>query len=239
MLRSALLAGSILVVCVLGAGAASAGPPTTTTVTAKCVGSAKLVRVGGVYTCLKVGQTCSAKHQGDYGRAGFLCRSGRLRAKPVVVKPAPPVVGGTRADPIPFGKPGDLPTGWTLTVTAVSPDAASAILAADPTNKPPLDGYQYVLVSISATYNGAGSSHLTPASTLQAIGPSGFAHSTANSYCGTLPSPSLDALNPLVFKGGTIAGYATCWMVAKTDVAALEMYWQPLLGGAQVWFALH
>jgi hypothetical protein len=238
MLRSALLAGSVVVLCVLGAGNASAKPPATT-VSAKCAGGAKLGRVGGVYTCLKVGQPCSAKHQGDYGRVGFLCRGGRLHAKVVVVKPAPPAVGSTRADPIPFGKPGVLPTGWTLTVTALNPDATSAILAADPANKPPLDGYQYVLVSVSASFDGAGSSHLSPASTLHAIGPSGFAHSTANSYCGTLPSPSLDALNPLVFKGGTIAGYATCWMVAKADVAGLEMYWQPLLGGTQVWFALH
>jgi hypothetical protein len=239
MLRSALLAGSIVVLCGLGVATASAKPPATV-VTARCVGGAKLGRVGGVYTCLKVGQPCSARHQGDYGRLGFLCRGGRLHAKVVVVKAAPPAsVGSTRADPIPLGKPGDLPTGWSLTVTAVNPDATSAMLAADPANKPPLDGFQYVLVSVSATYNGAGSSHLTPASTLHAIGPSGFAHSTANSYCGTLPSPSLDALNPLVFKGGTIAGYATCWMVAKADVAALEMYWQPLLGGTQVWFALH
>jgi hypothetical protein len=207
-------------------------------VSARCGGGAKLGRVAGLYTCLKVGQPCVPKHEGDYGRAGLICRGGRLRTKPVVVKAAPAVLG-TRVDPIPLGEPGGLPTGWTLTVTAVNPDATTAVLAADPTNKPPLDGFQYVLVSVSATYEGAGSSHLTPSSTMHAIGPSGFVHSTANSYCGTLPSPSLDALNPLVIKGGTITGYATCWMVAKADVAGLEMYWQPLLGSTQVWFALH
>jgi hypothetical protein len=238
MPRAALLVGSIVLLCVLGAGVASGRPPAARTVTAKCAAGSKLSRVGGVYTCLKPGQPCTVKHQGDYGRAGFLCRGGRLRAKPVVVKP-PPLPGSTRADAIPLGKPGSLGDGWTLTVTAVNPDAESAILAADPTNKSPLDGFQYVLVSVSATYNGAGSSHLTPATSLHSIGPSGYVHTTSNSYCGTLPAPSLDALNPLVFKGGTIAGYAVCWMVPKGDVPLLEMYWQPLLGGTQVWFALH
>ena len=74
---------------------------------------------------------------------------------------------------------------------------------------------------------------------LRKIGPSGFAHSSSNSFCGTLPSPNLDLTNPLVFGGGTITGYAACWMVSKADVPSLEMYFQPLLGGAQVWFALH
>ena len=95
-----------------------------------------------------------------------------------------------------------------------------------------------MLVSVSATYTGAGSSHLTPATSFHAIGESGFAHSMSNSFCGTLPSPNLDLSNPLVFKGGTITGYAACWMVSKGDVASLEMYYQPLLGHEQVWFAL-
>ncbi len=240
MLRTAVLAGSILVLSVLATGPASSARPLAAAATsARCAAGSKQALVGGAFTCLRIGQACSLKHQDDYGRSGFLCRSGRLRAKTTAIVKPPPAAGSTRADPIALGKPGSLGNGWMLTVTAVNADAASAILAADPTNKPPLDNFQYVLVSVSATYAGTGSSHLTPSTSFHAIGASGFAHSTANSYCGTLPSPSLDATNPLVFKGGTISGYAACWMVSKADVASLEMYWQPLVGGAQVWFALH
>jgi hypothetical protein len=241
MLRTLALAGSILVLSSAAAGAASSARPfLATTATARCTAGAKPALVGGTFTCLKAGMTCSLSHQDDYGRSGFLCRSGRLRAKPAPSpKLAPTGAGSSRADPVVLGKPGSLGNGWSVTVTAVNPDATSAILAADPTNKPPLDGFQYVLVSVSATYNGAGSSHLTPATSFHAMGASGYPHSTSNSYCGTLPAPSLDAANPLVFKGGTISGYAACWMVSKGDISSLELYYQPLFGTTQVWFALH
>ena len=112
------------------------------------------------------------------------------------------------------------------------------ILAADPSNRAPLNGFQYVLVAVSATYDGPGSSHLTPATSLHAIGILNVAHSSANSFCGKLPSPDLDLDNPLVFKGGKISGYAACWMVLAGDAATLELYHQPLLSNHQVWFAL-
>jgi hypothetical protein len=239
VLRTAVIAGLTLAVAWLSAGAIGARPLGSTVVTARCTAGAKLGVVGGTFTCLKVGQTCALKHQADYERSGFLCRGGRLRAKAtVVVRPPATGPGSSRANPVPLGKPGMLGNGWALTVTGVNADAAGAVLAADPGNKPPLDGFQYVLVSVSATYSGTGSSHLTPSTSLRAIGASGFAHSSSNSFCGTLPSPNLDLTNPLVFGGGTIAGYAACWMVSKGDVPSLEMYYQPLLGGPQVWFAL-
>jgi hypothetical protein len=240
--RTAVLIGSSAALAWLAAGATAARPLLATAVSARCAAGTKPGVVAGAFRCLKNGQTCTMKNQADYARSGFLCRSGRLRTKTTTtttVKQPAAGPGSSRTNPVPLGKPGALGNGWTLTVTGVNSDAAGAVLAVDPNNKPPLDGFQYVLVSVSATYAGTGSSHLTPASSLRAIGTSGFAHSSSNSFCGTLPSPNLDLTNPLVFGGGTITGYAACWMVARADVPALEMYYQPLLGGPQVWFALH
>jgi len=236
--RAIALSGSILL---LSFFAATAAPARELAPGVTCKAGYKRGLVGGASMCLKVGLPCSTKHQPDYQRSGFVCRSGRLRpgATPTVDRPvAGP--GSSRANPVPLGKPGSLGNGWTLTVTGVNFDAASAILAADPGNKPPMPEFQYVLVAISATYGGpAGSSHLSPATSFRAIGASGFAHSMSNSYCGQLPSPNLDLTNPPVLKGGTISGYAACWMVSKADLASLELYYQPLLAPGQVWFALH
>jgi hypothetical protein len=238
--RTTVLAGSILVFFCLTAGTASAWPLARDAPAATCKAGFRPGLVGGVFTCLKAGRPCSAKQQPDYARSGFVCRSGRLEAIPAALAKRPVAgPGSSRANPVPLGKAASLGNGWKLTVTAVNQDATSAILAADPANKPPLADFQYVLVSISATYEGPGSSHLTPGTSFRAIGASGFAHSTSNSFCGQLPSPSLDLTNPLVFRGGTISGYAACWMVAKGEVASLELYYQPLLSSAQVWFALH
>jgi hypothetical protein len=233
------LAGA-LVVLALGvvAGSASARPLAPG---ATCKAGLKAAIVGGVFSCLKVGQVCQAKHERDYERSGFVCRSGRLRtrASGSAATRAPSGPGSSRENPVLLGKPGALGNGWTLTITAVNPDATSAILAADSLNTAPLAGMQYVLISITATYGGTGSSHLTPGTSLHSIGASNAVHSTANSFCGKLPSPNLDLDNPLVFKGGTISGYAACWMVSTEDVASLEMYYEPLLSTTQVWFALH
>jgi hypothetical protein len=219
---------------------ALAGATASASAEAACPAGARAATVSGKPACIKAGQTCLAKRQADYARAAFVCRSGRLRPKATTTVKQPVIgPGSSRSNPVPLGKPGNLGNGWRLTVTAVNTEATSTILAADPASRPPLPDYQYVLVSVSATYTGAGSSHLTPATSLHAIGESGYAHSMANSFCGTLPAPNLDVSNPLTFKGGTIAGNAACWMVAKDDVASLLMYHQPPLERSQVWFALH
>lgn len=209
-----------------------------------CKAGATLVRVGGKPTCLASGQACSAKLQADYRRAGLVCWNGRLKRSSAAAKTATttresPAAAGTRANPIPLNTPGNLGNGWTLTITSVNSDATAAILAADPANASPLPGYRYVLVTVTASYNGAGSSHLSPAASLHAVGASNVEHSTANSFCGELPPPNLDLTNPLVLSGGSESGYAACWMVSAAEIASLEMYHQQPLTTTQVWFALH
>jgi hypothetical protein len=220
---------------------ASASPRSHAATGIPCAAGSKRAVVAGAVKCLKPGQSCSLKHAADDARAGFTCTGGRLKATSPAAETtrAASTPGASSANPVPLGKPGVLANGWILTVTGVIPDAASTILAADPGNSAPPPGDQYVLVAVSATYNGPGSSHLTPATSLHAVGTvSGVEHSTSDSFCGKLPSPDLDLDNPLVFKGKTITGYAACWMVAAGDVPTLEMFWQPPLSSQQVWFAL-
>jgi hypothetical protein len=146
---------------------------------------------------------------------------------------------GTRENPVPLGDRTSLGNGWSLVVTGVDTNATEALLAVSPFARSPFPGFQYVLVSISADYTGPGSSHLTPMTSLRAVGASGFRYSSSNAHCGQLPEPNLDVGNPLTFSGGSIAGYAVCWMVRSSDVASLVMYYQPLLHGtAYAWLAL-
>jgi hypothetical protein len=191
---------------------------------------------------LRIGQPCSAKLQTQYKHAGLVCVKGRLAklAKPktaTTTRQLPPA--GTRSNPVPLNTPGSLGNGWTLTVTSVNADATSAILAAGPGNAAPLAGYRYVLVTVTAVYNGPGSSHLTPGTSFRAMGTSNVEHTTSNSFCGALPPPDLDVTNPLVQSGGSESGYAACWMVPAADVPSLELYYEPLLATSAVWFALH
>src|SRR5581483_7831327 len=119
-----------------------------------------------------------------------------------------PGAPGTRTNPIPLNTPGNLGNGWTLTVTSVNQDATSVILAADPANAAPLAGYRYVLVTVTAAYDGPGSSHLTPATSFRATGASNVEHTMSNSFCGELPPPNLDLTNPNVASGNSESGYA-------------------------------
>jgi hypothetical protein len=190
----------------------------------------------------RIGAACSPKLAADYRRAGFVCVKGRLARLPAsktVTATRQPPLAGSRTNPIPLNSPGSLGNGWTLTVTSVNPDATSAILAADPANAAPVAGNRYVLVTVTAAYNGPGSSHLTPATGFRAMGASNVEHTTSNSFCGELPPPNLDLTNPLVQSGGSVSGYAACWMVSAAEVPKLELYYQPLLATSAVWFALH
>jgi hypothetical protein len=208
-----------------------------------CKSGAKLARVAGTLTCLKIGQPCSAKQQSDYQLATFVCLRGHLQKTSAIVKTVTttrqsPAPGSSRANPVPLGKPGGLGNGWAVTITGVNPDATAAILAADPTNAAPTGGYQDVMIAVTASYDGPGSSHLTPGSSFHAISASNVDHTSSNSFCGDLPTPNLDLTNPLVFNGGTESGYAVCWMVTTAEVATLEMYYELPLSSTKVWFAL-
>ena len=235
--RSAFTLIALACVALTLAGGASSHEVTST----GCVLPARLAMFGDQGRCVKPGAHCLAKDKLAYTRVGLQCTRGRLRMKAAAPQPKmPPSVGSTSALPVPLGKPGSLGNGWTLTITGVNFDATAVMVAADPTNQPPFPGFQYVLISVTATYAGqdAASSHLSPMTSFRASGASGFLYSPSNAYCGLLPPPNLDRDNPLVYRGGTITGNASCWMVRSSDVGSLVMTYQPLSTGVPVWFAL-
>jgi hypothetical protein len=156
-----------------------------------------------------------------------------------VPKPPPPAPIGTRGNPIPFGQPAPLGNGWTLRVTQYYPDATAMVLAANIFNDPPPAGSQFVMVAVSATWNGSGSSHLDSGYVLRAVGAANVAYTTFTSpTCGVLPEPNIDLNDPQVFTGGTVSGNAACWTVPSSDVASLVMFTAPFDTSTNVFFAL-
>lgn len=119
-------------------------------------------------------------------------------ASVTVVAPPPPP-GTTRDNPIPLGTPVTLPDGWRVTVTSVFPDATAAVLAANIFNDPPMAGYQFFMIAVSATYLGAGSSHLDSGFRFRAVGSSQVVYTTFENSCGVLPKPNLKLDDPEVF----------------------------------------
>jgi hypothetical protein len=123
---------------------------------------------------------------------------------------------------------------WSVSVAAVNFDAWSVVSGANEFNDPPPAGYQDVMVTLAATYTGAGSdtAWLT-LNNFAVVGASNVAVTTEH-YCGVLPNGILDIED--VFSGGHIQGNI-CWQVPAADVPSLVMYWD---GGQSPgpWFAL-
>ena len=71
--------------------------------------------------------------------------------EPTTPTPAP---GGNEGSPVPFGTTAAIGEGWLLRVDSFVPDATATVLAAGEFNEPPLDGQQYALARVSATYSG-------------------------------------------------------------------------------------
>jgi hypothetical protein len=157
-----------------------------------------------------------------------------------VPQPPPPAPVGTRGNPVPFGQPAPIGNGWTVTATQYFPNATAAVLAANQFNDPPPAGSQDVMVAVSATFNGSGSSHLNPGFTFRAVGAANVAYTTfGGPSCGVLPEPDLGLNDPEVFSGGTVSGNAACWVVPSSDVASLVMFAEPSSSNTQTFFALH
>jgi Divergent InlB B-repeat domain len=176
-------------------------------------------------------------------RASCLVRMNASRAVTAVFvrvpPPPPPAPIGTRANPVPFGQPAPIGNGWTVTVTQYYPNATAMVLAANQFNDPPPAGSQDVMIAVTATYNGTGSSHLDSGYTFRAVGSANVAYTTFDHSCGVLPAPNLDLDDPTVFTGGTVSGNAACWIVPSSDVSSLVMFAAPFLTSTQTFFALH
>jgi len=149
-------------------------------------------------------------------------------------------VGTARSNPVPLGTAAPIGNGWTVQITGVNTDAWPAIQAANLFNAAPPTGSVDVIVTVSATYTGAGSSHLDSGYTLRAVGASNVSYTSFTNNCGVLPVPHLDLDDPEVFTGGTVSGNAACFQVTASDAGTLVLYTAPLAfpTPAPVWFAL-
>ena len=154
--------------------------------------------------------------------------------------PPPPTGPGSSAtNPVPLGQAGSVPTGWTITVTAATPDATAQVLAANQFNQPPAPGNQFFMISVSATNTGTGSSTLQSGYAMRAVGASLTTYTTYDNACGVLPAPDVQLEDPLTASGGTISGNAACWAVQSADASSLEMFYQASPTAPKIWFAVH
>jgi hypothetical protein len=167
-----------------------------------------------------------------------------VRAVFAQLPPPPPPPGSSRDRPAPIGttlaiSTASAPTGWTLKVNSVTPDATDQIVPVDPDNIPPVPDQQYFMVSVTATYTGSGSADASEVPDgLNVVGSSdGQYQSASQDGCGVLPDPDFVlATTDLVLSPGASVTGNICWSVSVDDAASLEMYNDQT---APVWFALH
>ncbi|MFQ5427148.1 MAG: hypothetical protein ACE5EV_08710, partial [Gaiellales bacterium] len=117
----------------------------------------------------------------------------------------PPATLGSQENPVPAGTSFRLFDGWTVTVLSVTPNATDQVLRENRFNDPPEPGNQFFIATITATYQGTGSSTLDADFRFRALGPSAVVFSTFDDDCGLIPA-SLRTSNPEVFPGGTVSG---------------------------------
>jgi len=119
----------------------------------------------------------------------------------------------------------------------VIPDATQLVLAENQFNDPPEEGQQFFIVTVSATYEGEGSSTLRAGNTFQVVGDSAVAYKTFDPSCGVIPN---DFAYTEVFSGGTIE-FNVCFSVKSGDTSSLVMFTEDYAdfdSDKRVWFAL-
>lgn len=125
-------------------------------------------------------------------------------------------LGGLREAPVPQGTATTIGSGWTVRVDGAQLDGNAAMAAANQFNQVPAAGKQYVLVSVTAAYDVAGSkSFLATDVFFKVVGPKGVAYESYE--CLAVPPTPLDTTTD-VFAGGTVAGNL-CFLVDSPDAA--------------------
>lgn len=126
---------------------------------------------------------------------------------------------GSLESPLPVGEVvqvGD----WRIRVAGVNPDGTDLVLAENQFNDPPVEGRQFFLVGLEATYVGTESSDYWFDLSAKVVGPSNVAYESFEDHCGVIPDAIDDSGE--TFPGGSIAGNA-CWSVATDDADGLVL----------------
>ncbi len=111
---------------------------------------------------------------------------------------------GTRDNPLEVGTRIEMGE-WSLAVTEVDLDATDRVMEANEFNDPPVDGRQFVLFEVEATYEGEDSGTAWLDFSWAIVGAAGNTFSTgSDDYCGVIP----DALDDTgeTFSGGSVSG---------------------------------
>ena len=174
-----------------------------------------------------------------FGKGDFFADEGvylELRAPASPVQPMSSLAGpqpgaastAARLAPTAVGVATAVGTDWQFTVTGAARDITAEVLAENEFNSPPPEGFHYVGVDVTFTYNGAASA--SPAQV--SIGSVGADNAQHNGYCGTAPN-ELDLYTDL-FAGGSASG--TMCFVVPDDGAAISLFATADFNGF-IWFA--
>ena len=134
-----------------------------------------------------------------------------------------------RLAPEPVGTTADVGEGWSLTVTAAARDITDAVMAENSFNDPPPDGYRFIGIDVTYTFNGTGSDSAFTV-TSSAVADNNVALSNE---CGVIPTPLDEFVD--VFAGGSVSG--TLCFVVPADSAPFAMYSTGGFDTEPVWFA--
>lgn len=110
---------------------------------------------------------------------------------------------------------------WVVVVTDVNEDATDVILAEDETNEPPVEGRQFVMVTIDATYNGTATGTAWVDLSLGIDGADGTTYEGGvDDFCGIQPNSlfDLEEQSP----GETVTG-THCAALPEDQVAGSQL----------------
>ena len=111
---------------------------------------------------------------------------------------------GTRDNPLDVGTRIEMGE-WTLAVTEVDLDAEDVVLEENQFNDPPVDGRQFVLFTVEATYEGEESATAWIDFSWAIVGSAGNTFSTgSDDRCGVIPDGLSDTGE--TFPGGSVSG---------------------------------
>lgn len=110
---------------------------------------------------------------------------------------------------------------WSIKVVSVIPDASAEIVAGNQFNDPPVEGNQFFMAAIEATYTGTETSTFWIDTSLKAVGITSVAYEGGfGASCGVISNELTDAGE--TFPGGTISGNV-CWSIKTSDASSLAM----------------
>lgn len=110
--------------------------------------------------------------------------------------------GTTRENPLPLGSTIE-GADWAVTINSVDLNATDAVLAANEFNDPPQDGNVYILVNVTATYNGANPEGESAWANVQFVSPNGNSYDSGDSF--VVAPDSFDSLETL-YQGASVTG---------------------------------